>query len=87
MSIFDFWFKPANPDGPAPGTSVDPKLYLRLWSGQRGEKELVKCIGIRGEWAPGHVPVLGIYDDSLILMIGDVCTEWIELYNWNNKFN
>ena len=75
MSIFDFWFKLTNPD-PDPGTIVDPKIYLSLWPGQRGEKEHVKCIGIRGELAPDHVPILGIYDDVLILMIGDVCTEW-----------
>ena len=75
MSIFDYWFKLTKPD-PEPGTNVDPKLYLKLWSGQRGEKEHVKCIGIRGELAPDHVPILGIYDDVLILMIGDVCTEW-----------
>jgi len=76
MSIFDNWFHPNDPDSPPPGTNVDPTIYLSLWSGQRGEKEHVKCIGIRGELAPDHVPVLGIYDDVLILMIGNVCTEW-----------
>jgi hypothetical protein len=76
MSIFSDWFTLlTNPD-PAPGTNVDPTLYLSLWSGQRGENEHVKCIGIRGELAPDHVPILGIYDDVLILMIGNVCTEW-----------
>jgi hypothetical protein len=76
MSIFDNWFHPTDPDSPAPGTKVDPTIYLRLWSGRRGENEHVKCIGIRGELAPDHVPILGIYDDVLILMIGNVCTEW-----------
>ena len=61
---------------PAPGTNVDPRIYLGLWSGQRGEKEHVKCIGIRGDLTPDHVPILGIYDDVLILMIGNACTEW-----------
>ena len=76
MSIFSDWFTLlTNPD-PAPGTNVDPTIYLRLWSGQRGENEHVKCIGIRGELAPDHVPILGIYDDVLILLIGNVCTEW-----------
>ena len=77
MSIFSDWFTLSkNPDPPVPGTNVDPRIYLNLWSGQRGEKEHVKCIGIRGELAPHHVPILGIYDDVLILMIGNVCTEW-----------
>ncbi|MBV8216466.1 MAG: hypothetical protein JOZ08_24885 [Verrucomicrobia bacterium] len=75
MSIFDNRFHP-DPASPAPGTIVDPNIYLSLWSGQRGEKEHVKCIGIRGELTPHHVPILGIYDDVLILMIGNVCTEW-----------
>jgi hypothetical protein len=76
MSILNDWFSLTNPDSPAPGTIVDPTIYLSLWSGQRGENEHVKCIGIRGELAPDRVPILGIYDDALILMIGDVCTEW-----------
>ena len=77
MSILNDWFSLTNPDSPAPGTILDPTIYLSHWSGQRGENEHVKCIGIRGELAPDHVPILGIYDDALILMIGDVCTEWI----------
>ncbi|MBV8102624.1 MAG: hypothetical protein JOZ31_26080 [Verrucomicrobia bacterium] len=76
MSIFEDWFRLIDPALPGPGMKVDSTIYLSLWSGQRGEKEHVKCIGIRGELAPDHVPILGIYDDVLILMIGDVCTEW-----------
>ena len=44
MSIFNDWFSLTNPGSPAPGTIVDPTIYLSLWSRQRGENEHVKCV-------------------------------------------
>ncbi len=78
MSTFDLpdWLTEFKPDPIEPGTSVDPGIYQALWSGKRGADAHVKCIGIRGELAPDHIPILGIYDDLFILMIGNACTEW-----------
>jgi hypothetical protein len=50
--------------------------YAQLWDGKRGEDAHVKCIGIRGAYDPDGVNELGIYDDDIILMIGDEVTEW-----------
>lgn len=78
MSTFDLpdWLTEFKPDPIEPGTSVDPGIYQALWSGKRGADAHVKCIGIRGDLAPNHIPILGIYDDLFILMIGNACTEW-----------
>ena len=38
MSIFYDWFTLTNPDSPAPGTVVDPTIYLSLWSGAKGRE-------------------------------------------------
>jgi hypothetical protein len=50
--------------------------YFGLWEGKRGEDAHVKCIGIRGAYDPDGANELGIYDDDIILMIGDDVTEW-----------
>jgi hypothetical protein len=78
MSDFDFtdWPTLTSSDPIESGTTLDSAIYLAPWSGQRGAEAHVKCIGIRGELAPDHIPILGIYDDLLILLIGDVCTAW-----------
>jgi hypothetical protein len=78
MGTFDLpdWLTEFKPDPIEPGTSVDPGIYQALWSGKRGADAHVKCIGNRGELAPDHIPILGIYDDLFILMIGNACTEW-----------
>jgi len=78
MSTFDLpdWLTEFKPDPIDSGTIVDPAIYQALWSGKRGDDAHVKCIGIRGELAPDHIPILGIYDDLFILMIGNACTAW-----------
>lgn len=78
MSTFDLpdWLTEFKPDSIDSGTIVDPAIYQALWSGKRGADAHVKCIGIRGELAPDHIPILGIYDDLFILMIGNACTAW-----------
>jgi hypothetical protein len=78
MSTFDLpdWLTEFKPDPIDSGTIVDPAIYQALWSGKRGADAHVKCIGIRGELAPDHIPILGIYDDLFILMIGNACTAW-----------
>jgi hypothetical protein len=78
MSTFDLpdWLTEFKPDPIDSGTIVDPAIYQALWSGKRGAAAHVKCIGIRGELAPDHIPILGIYDDLFILMIGNACTAW-----------
>jgi hypothetical protein len=51
--------------------------YLQLWNGKRGEHEHVKCIGIRGALDDAGAPnQLGIYDDDIVLYIGDEVTVW-----------
>jgi hypothetical protein len=51
--------------------------YLELWEGKRGEHEHVKCIGIRGALENAGAPnQLGVYDDDIILCIGDTTTDW-----------
>jgi hypothetical protein len=50
--------------------------YLKLWEGKRGEDAHVKCIGIRGAYDPDGQNQLGVYDDDIILCIGDEVTEW-----------
>src|ERR1700730_52913 len=50
--------------------------YLSLWNGKRGEESHVKCIGVRGAFDPGGANRLGIYDDDIVLCIGDNVTEW-----------
>jgi hypothetical protein len=78
MSTFDLpdWLTEFKPDPIDSGTIVDPAIYQALWSGKRGADAHVKCIGIRGELAPDHIPILGIYDDLFILMLGNACTAW-----------
>jgi hypothetical protein len=50
--------------------------YLKLWQGKRGAEAHVKCIGIRGAYDLNGPNQLGIYDDDLVLGIGDEVTEW-----------
>lgn len=50
--------------------------YLSLWNGKRGAEAHVKCIGIRGALEPHGDNKLGIYDDDIVLCIGDEVTEW-----------
>ena len=50
--------------------------YLKLWNGKRGADAHVRCIGIRGAYDLGGANKLGIYDDDLVLCIGNTVTEW-----------
>jgi hypothetical protein len=71
MSTFDLpdWLTEFKPDPTEPGTSVDPGIYQALWSGKRGADAHVKCIGIRGELAPDHIPPIQAYFLSIIRSI------------------
>ena len=50
--------------------------YLKLWEGKRGADAYIKCVGIRGAAEKKHGNKIGIYDDLIVLLIGDVTTEW-----------
>jgi hypothetical protein len=50
--------------------------YLKLWEGKRGADAYIKCMGIRGAVEKEHGNQIGIYDDLIVLLIGDATTEW-----------
>lgn len=62
-------------DGPHGDAVGNAPAYLGLWDGKRGEHENVKIIAIRGGYDPDGNK-LGVYDDKMIVCIGDKLSEW-----------